>query len=94
MNRLFRSSSSISFWSSIPKIPEDTRILNSKSYEIPDLNLNLGDWNIPKVPINQIYKSSWFLKKAFKTDYHVKTIEQVYGINKKYETVICFHHQP
>ena len=94
MNRLFRSSSSTSSRSTIPEIPEDTRILNSKSYEIPDLNLNLGDWNIPKVPINQIYKSSWSLKKAFKTDYHVKTIEQVYGINKKYETVICFHHQP
>jgi len=26
------------------------------------------------------------LKKAFKTDYHVRTIEQVYNINKEYET--------
>ena len=41
---------------------------------------------IPKVPTNQIYRSSWSLKKAFKTNYHVKTIEQVYSLNKEYET--------
>ena len=32
------------------------------------------------------------MKKAFKTDYHVKTIEQVYGINKEYET--CYLLSP
>ena len=26
------------------------------------------------------------MKKAFKTDYHVKTIEQVYSLNKEYKT--------
>ena len=26
------------------------------------------------------------MKKAFKTDYHVRTIKQVYSINKEYET--------
>ena len=41
---------------------------------------------ILKVPTNQIYRSSWSLKKAFKTNYHVKTIEQVYSLNKEYET--------
>ena len=90
MNRLFRSSSSTSSRSSIPEILEDIGILNSESYEVLDLDLNLGDWNIPKVPTNQIYKSSWSLKKAFKTNYHVKTIEQVYGINKEYETYYLF----
>ena len=54
------------------------------------MDLNLGDWNIPKVPASQIYKSSWSLKKAFKTDYHVKIIKQVYGINKSYETCYLF----
>ena len=54
---------------------------------LSDTDLKLEDWNIPKVPTNQIYKSSsWSLKKAFKTDYHVRTIEQVYSINKEYET--------
>ena len=43
---------------------------------------------IPKVPTNQIYRSSWSLKKAFKTDYHAKTIEQVYSLNKEYE--MCY----
>ena len=61
MNRLFRSSSSTSSRLSIPKIPEDIGILNLKSYEVPDLDLNLGDWNMPKVPTNQVYKSSWSL---------------------------------
>ena len=37
------------------------------------------------MPTNEIYRSSWVNKKIFKTDYHVKTIEQVYGINKEFE---------
>ena len=90
MNRLFRSNSSTNSRSSIPpsipEIPQDGGFLNSEEYSISDVDLKLGDWNIPKVPNNEIYKSSWSFKKAFKTDYHVKTIEQVYGINKEYET--------
>ena len=86
MNRLFRSNSSTSSRSSLPKIPQENDILNSKSYELSNVDLKLGDWNIPKVPTHQIYKSSWSLKKAFKTDYHIKTIKQVYSINKEYET--------
>ena len=92
MNRVFRSNLSTSSRSSIPEIPEDTEILNSESYELPDLDLNLEDWNIPKVPTNQIYKSSWSLKKAFKTDNHVKTIEQAYGKKKEYKT--CYFLSP
>ena len=90
MNRLFKSSSSTSIrssQSSLPEIPQDEGILNSESYQLSDTDLKLGDWNIPKVPTNQIHKSSsWSLKKAFKTDYHVRTIEQVYSINKEYKT--------
>ena len=92
MNNLFKSSSSTSSRSSIPKILEDTGIFNSESNELLDLDLNLEDWNIPKVPTNQIYKSSWSLKKAFKTYCHGKTIKQVYGINKEYETF--YLHSP
>ena len=61
MNRLFRSSSSTSIrssHSSLPKIPQDDEILNSESYQLSDTDLKLGDWNITKVPTNQIYKSS------------------------------------
>ena len=39
-----------------------------------------------------IYKSSWSLKKAFKTDNHVKTIEQAYGKKKEYKT--CYFLSP
>ena len=92
MNRLFRSNSSTSQRSSLPEIPQEARILNSESYELLDVDLKLGDWYILKVPTHQIYKSSWSLKKAFKTDCHVKTIEQVYGINKEYET--CYLLSP
>ena len=38
------------------------------------------------MPTSEIYRSSWINKKIFKTDYHVNTIEQVYGINKEFET--------
>ena len=86
LNRVFRVNFSTSSWSFILEIPKDIEILNSESYELPDLDLNLEDWNIPNVPTNQIYKSSWSLKKAFKTDNHVKTIEQAYGKNKEYKT--------
>ena len=72
--------------SSLLEIPQEDGILNFESYEVLDVDLKLGDWNIPKIPTHQIYKSSRSLKKAFKTDYHVRTIEQVYSINKEYET--------
>ena len=85
MNRLFRSNSYTSSRSSIPpsilEISQDDGTLNSEEYSIADVDLKLGDWNIPKIPTSEIYKSSWSFKKIFKTDYHVKTIEQVYGIN-------------
>ena len=38
------------------------------------------------MPTSEIYRSSWINEKIFKTGYHVKTIEQVYGINKEFET--------
>ena len=63
--------------SSLLEIPQEDGILNFESYEVLDVDLKLGDWNIPKIPTHQIYKSSRSLKKAFKTDYHVRTIEQV-----------------
>ena len=45
------------------------------------------------MPTSEIYRlSSWINKKIFKTNYHVKTIEQVYGINKEFET--CYLLSP
>ena len=87
LNRwLSRSNSSASSRSSIPpfipEIPQEDRVINLEDYQLSDVDLKLGDWNIPKMLTSEIYKSSWINKKIFKTDYHVKTIEQVYGINK------------
>ncbi|KAL0010432.1 hypothetical protein SO802_005540 [Lithocarpus litseifolius] len=50
--------------------------------------------SLPEIPqengtINS-EESSWNLKKVFKTDYHVRTIEQVYGLRKPYETCYLF----
>ena len=97
MNKwLSRSNSSTSSRSSIPpfipEIPQEDGVINSEDYQLSDVDLKLGYWNIPKIPTSEIYKSSWINKKIFKTDYHVKTIEQVYGINKEFET--CYLLSP
>ena len=97
MNRcLSRSNSSTSSRSSIPplipEIPQEDGVINSEDYQLSDVDLKLGDWNIPKIPTSEIYKSSWIKENIFKTDYHVKTIEQVYGINKEFET--CYLLSP
>ena len=97
MNRwLSRSNSSASSRSStppfIPEIPQENGVINSEDYQLSDVDLKLGDWNI-QLPTSEIYRSSsWISKKIFKTDYHVKTIEQVYGINKEFET--CYLLSP
>ena len=44
------------------------------------------------MPTSEIYRSSWINRKIFKTNYLVKTIEQVYGINKEFET--CYLLSP
>ena len=91
-----RSDSSTSIRSSstsLPEIPQEDGTINLESYQLSDLYQKLGDWNIPKVPTTQVYKSSsWSLKKSFRTDYHVRTIEQIYNINKEYET--CYLLSP
>ncbi|KAL0004657.1 hypothetical protein SO802_012218 [Lithocarpus litseifolius] len=92
LSKLFRSNSTSSLASrstSLPEIPQESRIIHSEEYEASDLDLKLGDWNLPKVPAKEFYKSSWGLN-TFKTDFHVRTIEQVYGINKEYETCYLF----
>ncbi|KAL0015697.1 hypothetical protein SO802_002766 [Lithocarpus litseifolius] len=94
INRLFRNNSTSSLASrssSLPEIPQEAGIINSEEYELSDVDLKLGEWNLPKVPTKEFYKSSWNLKTVFKIDYHVRTIEQVYGINKEYETCYLFN---
>ena len=61
INRMFRrSDSSTNIRSSsttFPEIPQEDGTINSESYQFSDLDQKLGDWNIPKVPTTQVYKS-------------------------------------
>ncbi|KAI8560193.1 hypothetical protein RHMOL_Rhmol04G0236700 [Rhododendron molle] len=56
MSRLFRcnSSASSSSMASLSSIPD---IVNQEEYEYQDLNNDLGNWNIPKIPVKKIYIS-------------------------------------
>ena len=88
MDRLFRSNSSTSSRLSTSSrsplngnhIPE---IINEEHYSY-DEQIN-QDWNIPNVPHNEIYKKSTWSLSSFNSESHVKTIEQVYTINKYHD---------
>ncbi|KAL0009423.1 hypothetical protein SO802_010925 [Lithocarpus litseifolius] len=93
MSKLFRSNSTTSLASrttSLPDIPQELGIINSEEYEMSDVNLKLGDWNLPKVPTKEFYKSSSWNLSSFKTDFHIRTIEKVFGTKKEYETCYLF----
>jgi len=89
MNRLFRSNSSVSCRSTrIPEIPE---IINEEhvEYHVEDSFIDINDWNIPKVPNKEIYRKKWSMT-SFKTEQHVKIIEQAYALNKEHELCQLF----
>ncbi|KAL0001094.1 hypothetical protein SO802_014875 [Lithocarpus litseifolius] len=59
MNRLFRSNFSSSLASrstSLPEIPQDAGIINSEEYELSDLDLKIGDWNLLKVGVKALIR--------------------------------------
>ena len=56
MSRLFRSNSSISSQSSLTAIPDT---VNEEEHEYQDLEIDLSNWNIPKIPIKEIYKNKF-----------------------------------
>ena len=56
MSRLFRSNSSISSQSSLTAIPDT---VNDEEHEYQDLEIDLSNWNTPKIPIKEIYKTSF-----------------------------------
>ncbi|CAL9012510.1 unnamed protein product [Prunus brigantina] len=88
MSRLFRtnSCSSSSSRTTIGRLPE---IVNEEQFEYNSNNdneqLDFGDWNIPKVPSQNIYRKKWSLP-AFNSTTHVKTVEQVYALSKEHES--------
>ena len=89
MSRLFRSNSSVSSRSTtLPSIPNQGLVINEEDVEIQNDNFN-ARWNIPKLPIKEIYKTT-FLQNVFKVTLHVKTIEQVYALEKPLQTCQLF----
>jgi len=89
MNILFSSNSSVSSRSTrIPEIPE---VVNEEHVEYHDEDsfIDINDWNISKVPSKEIYRKKWSMT-SFKTKQHVKTVEQVYALNKEHELCQLF----
>ena len=93
MDRIFRSNSSTSSrrsssskmtLGSIPPIVSST--VNEEHYSINSDKPLDNNWIMPSVSPDEIYyQKSWSLS-AFKSETHVKTVEQVYYINKNFET--------
>lgn len=85
---MFRTNSPVS---SSPRsfIPLISRIINEEEYNIPDVNTELQDWNIPEIQVKEIYKNK-FSPLSFTSDYNVKIAEQVYALNKEYEKCQLF----
>ncbi|KAI8571991.1 hypothetical protein RHMOL_Rhmol01G0164100 [Rhododendron molle] len=78
---MFRCNSSASSSSHLTSIPD---IVNQEEQEYQDLNSDFQNWNIPKIPVKEIYISS-FLSDSFRTDQIAKIVEQVYAITKQEE---------
>ena len=93
MDRIFRSNSSSSSrqsssyrtsLGSIPPIISST--INEEHYNINSDKPLDNNWIMPNVSPDEIYyQKSWSLS-AFRSETHVKTVEQVYSINKNFET--------
>jgi hypothetical protein len=70
------------------RLPE---IVNEEQVEYQDdSNIDFNVWNIPKVPTKNIYKKSTWSLTSFKSEQHVKTVEQVYALSKEHETCQLF----
>jgi hypothetical protein len=86
MSRLFRSNSSSSNSSrtNLGKVPD---IVNEEQLEFENNNeINWKDWNIPRIPSKNIYRSNSWSLSSFKSTTHIKTVEQVYAISKEHES--------
>jgi len=69
----------------IPEIVNEEQV----EYKSNDSNIDFNDWNIPRVPSKEIYRKKWSMT-SFKSEYHVKTVEQVYALSKENETCQLF----
>ena len=85
MDRLLRSSSSVSSRTSIP--PD---IINEDDHTVEETDLlDFQKWNIPRVEPKAIYKTSW-TEYTFCSQYRVRTIEQTYSFSNTHEKCCLF----
>ncbi|KAI8558938.1 hypothetical protein RHMOL_Rhmol04G0135100 [Rhododendron molle] len=65
MNRLFRSNSTASS-SSMASLSPIPNIINQEEHEYQDLTADyFENWNIPKIPVKEIYRSSFLTDSSF-----------------------------
>ena len=85
MDRLWRSDSSVSSKTGCP--PD---IVNEEDHTVEENDfLDFQKWNIPKVNIKSIYKTSW-TKNTFCSQYKFRTVEQTFSISKAHEKCCLF----
>ena len=86
MDRLWRSNSSVSSRTGCPP-----NIVNEEYHTIEEneLLLDFQRWNIPKVDIKIVYKTS-FVESAFHSAYKARTVEQIFSISKIHEKCCLF----
>ena len=86
MSRLFRTNSysSNSSRTSLGKVPD---IINEEQLEFENNSeINWKDWNIPRIPENNIYRTKSWSLNSFKSKTHIKTVEKVYALSKEHES--------
>ncbi|KAG7988384.1 hypothetical protein I3843_03G185800, partial [Carya illinoinensis] len=85
MNKMYRSSSSVSSQSGMP--PD---IVNEEDCEISENDSNGSDqWHMPKIKIDSLYHRTWIQSKM-KSLFHVKTLEQTFPISRTQEHCVLF----
>jgi hypothetical protein len=71
-------------------LPPD--VANSEHFSFEnDNSFNFDKWNIPKLSPKDIYTSSSWLKSSFRSEYSVKTVEQIFAISSNNSTFQLFN---
>ena len=61
-------------------------IVNEEDHTVKENEfLDFQKWNVPKVDIKVVYKTSW-AENTFYSAYKVRTVEQTFSISKTHES--------
>ena len=85
MDKMWRSNSSVSSKTGCPP-----NIVNEEDHTVEENEfLYFQKWNVPKVDIKVVYKTSW-VENTFQSAYKVRTVEQTFSISKTHEKCCLF----